>query len=63
MYVSCCLLACVFDGVIFFRITDKLLPLALSILILDQLCIYYVFIGIFFSFSLNKLYLFLHLCI
>ncbi len=63
MYVSCCLLACVFDSVIFFRITDKLLPLALSILILDQLCIYYVFIGIFFSFSFNKLYLFLHLCI
>ncbi len=42
----------------FFRITDKLLPFyVLSILILDNyVWIYYVFIGIFFSF--NKLELF-----
>ncbi len=40
----------------FFRITDKLLPFdLLSILILDKLCMNFVFIGIFFSFSFNKL--------
>ncbi len=36
--VSCCLLACVFGSVLFFRITDKLLPFDLSILVLEKLC-------------------------
>ncbi len=39
---SCCLLACVWQCS-FFKITDKLLPFDLSILILDKLCIYTVF--------------------
>ncbi len=49
-----------FGSVLFFRITDKLLPFdLLSILILDKLCMNLMsFIGIFFSFSFNKLYLF-----
>ncbi len=51
LLVSMCVWQCSF-----FRITDKLLPFDLSILILDQLCInLYVFIGIFFSFSFNKI--------
>ncbi len=54
LFVSMCVWQCCF-----FRITDKLLPFDLSILILDNyVWIYYVFIGIFFSFSLNKLELF-----
>ncbi len=54
LFVSMCFRQCYF-----FRITDKVLAFdLLSILILDKLCIYYVFIGIFFSFSFNKLYLF-----
>ncbi len=46
-------------AVFFFRITDKLLGFDLSILILHKLCINLMcFLGIFFSFSFNKLYLF-----
>ncbi len=53
LFVSMCVWQCSF-----FRITDKLLPFDLSILILDTLCMNYVFIGIFFSFSFNKFELF-----
>ncbi len=51
LFVSMCFWQCSL-----FRITDKLLPFDLSILIWDKLCMNYVFIGIFFSF--NKLELF-----
>ncbi len=47
-----------FLTVLFFRIPDKLLPFDLSILILDKLCMNLLFIGFFFSFSLNKFELF-----
>ncbi len=53
LFVSMCVWQCSF-----FRITDKLLPFDLSILILDKLCMNYVLLGIFFSFSLNKIELF-----
>ncbi len=55
LFVSMCFWQCSV-----FSIIDKLLAFdLLSILILDNyVWIYYVFIGIFFSFSFNKLYLF-----
>ncbi len=54
LFVSMCVWQCSY-----FKITDTLLSFDLSILILDKLCMNLLcFIGIFFSFSFNKLYLF-----
>ncbi len=53
LFVSMCAWQCSI-----FRITDKLMPFDLSILILDKLCMNLLYLYRYFLFSFNKLYLF-----